>query len=255
MIRTLAEKALRNVRFRRRLPREFGATSMVVSPSCGLRYCRIDFRKVDPTLFRLAHEHVKPGDVVWDVGANAGLFTFASAAMAGAAGHVVAFEPDTDLVAMLRKSFLDQTALLPPITVIPVACGKAVEPRQFHLANRCRSTNHLAGYGSNQTGGTRETQTVMTVTLDWALSFFRPPNVLKIDVEGAEMEVLSGATKVLQEVRPIIICEVGDPSSTAVGNLLHGHGYRILDADNPDAERDLEAAPWNTLAIPKSRAS
>jgi FkbM family methyltransferase len=255
MIRKFIEAALRDVQFRRRLPREFGAASMVVSPSCGLRYCRLDFRKVDPTLFRLAKEYVKPGDVVWDVGANVGLFTFASAAMAGIAGHVVAFEPDTALVAMLRKSCRGQTAQLPPITVMPVACGKAVEPREFHLANRSRSTNHLHGYGSNQTGGTRETQTVMTITLDWAIPFFRPPNILKIDVEGAETEVLSGATRLLQEVRPIIICEVGERSSAAVGSLLHDHGYRLLDADNPADGSDLKNAPWNTLAIPRARAS
>ena len=253
-IRRFAEIALRNIKFRRRLPSEFGAASLVVSPSCGLRYCRINFRKVDPTLFRLAKEYVKSGDVVWDVGANAGLFTFAAAAMAGITGHVVAFEPDTDLVAMLRRSCYGQTAPLPPITVMPVACGKAVEPREFHLANRCRSTNHLAGYGSNQTGGTRETQTVMTVTLDWAITFFRPPNILKIDVEGAEMEVLCGAARLLQQVRPIIICEVGEPSSAFVGNLLRGHGYRLLDADNPVAAGDLKNAPWNTLAIPRERA-
>lgn len=255
MIRKFAEQLLRPVRFRRKLPREFGGTSMVVSPSCGLRYCRIDFRKVDPTLFRLAKEYVKSGDAIWDVGANAGLFTFASAALAGIAGQVVAFEPDTALVGMLRKSCRGQNAPLAPITVMPVACGKAVEPREFQLANRSRSTNHLTGYGSTQTGGTLEKQTVMTVTLDWAIPFFRPPNILKIDVEGAELEVLSGAERLLKEIRPIIICEVGKQSSTAVGNLLNDHAYRLLDADNPGNGRDLKIAPWNTLAIPIQRAT
>ena len=74
----------------------------MVSPSCGLRYLRWALGKVDPALFRWVEAYVKPGSVVWDVGANLGLFSFAAAARAGSDGAVVAFEPDTQLVAMIR---------------------------------------------------------------------------------------------------------------------------------------------------------
>ena len=219
MIRSLAESTLRSLTFRRRLPAKFGRSLIHVSPSCGLRYLRFDIGKVDPTLFRLAEKYVRPGSVVWDVGANAGLFTFASAAMAGPAGAVVAFEPDTELVSLLRRSCLAQPKTAAPVTVFPVACGKDLEPRTFHLARRSRSTNHLDGYGSSETGGIRSTQTVMAISLDWAAARFRRPEILKIDVEGAEMEVLRGSQQLLESVRPIIICEVSESNAMEVAGL------------------------------------
>ena len=134
--------------------------------------------------------------------------------------------------------------------MVPVACGRAVEPRTFHLANRSRAANYLEGYGSSQTGGSRSRQTVMAVSLDWALSHFPKPNLLKIDVECAECEVLAGAGELLASARPVVICEVSGANSAAVAGFFHSRGYRVADADRADTGEDLDAAPWNTLAIP-----
>jgi len=250
IFRSFAEKSLRHVAFRRRLPARFGRTPIIVSPSCGLRYLRPDISKVDPTLFALAERFANPGTVVWDVGANSGLFAFACAARSGQSGAVIAFEPDTQLVAMMRKSCALQPPASARVTVVPVACGRTLQPREFRLSVRSRSMNHLAGYGSTQTGGHSESQTVMCIPLDWALDFFPRPDVLKIDVEGAELEVLQGAEKVLQTARPAVICEVSSPMANDVATLLHKHRYRVTDADAPDDDRDQELAPWNTLAVP-----
>ena len=82
------------------------------------------------------------------------------------------------------------------------------------------------------------------------MDFFPRPAVLKIDVEGAELEVLHGAEKVLQTARPVVICEVSSPMARDVATLLHKHRYRVTDADAPDDDEDLDLAPWNTLAVP-----
>jgi hypothetical protein len=59
---------------------------------------------VDEALLRNAIELVRPGDVVWDIGANVGLFSFAAAAPAGSAGKIVSFEADVWLAVLLRRS-------------------------------------------------------------------------------------------------------------------------------------------------------
>lgn len=88
------EAATRSWILRRHLPENFGRTPIYVSPSSGLRYLFRRMAKVDPCLLAMAKTYVKPGMVVWDIGANVGLFSFASAWLAGSTGHVVAVEPD-----------------------------------------------------------------------------------------------------------------------------------------------------------------
>src|SRR5580704_3269634 len=92
--REFAERVSRGVVLRRRLPRHFHRLPLYVSPEAGLRFWRNDMQKVDPLLFRMVEELVKPGSVVWDVGANVGLFAFGAAALAGVHGFVLAIEPD-----------------------------------------------------------------------------------------------------------------------------------------------------------------
>jgi hypothetical protein len=81
-----------------------------------------------------------------------------------------------------------------------------------------------------------------------------PPHLIKIDVEGAELEVLSGQRETLERIRPIIICEVGAPNTDGVTELLRAAGYELLDADRPlqDGNAIMRAA-WNTVALPKEK--
>jgi hypothetical protein len=82
----------RGLVLRRHLPAEFNRLPIYVSPEAGLRYWRRRLEKVDPPLLRMVRELVKPGSVVWDVGANVGLFSLSAAALAGPSGSVLAIE-------------------------------------------------------------------------------------------------------------------------------------------------------------------
>lgn len=251
MIRKAAEKLTRGLRFPRKLPKEFGSNPIWVSPSAGLRYLLRPLAEIDPMLFRLAKEFVKAGDVVWDIGANVGLFTFSAASLAGKNGLVVALEPDTWLVQLLRRSARLQSGESAVVRVVPAAVAQSVDLRTFHIASRSRAANFLNGYGSTQTGGSAEEQIVITVSLDWLAERFPLPNVLKIDVEGAELEVLQGAESLLTKTRPTLLCEVSPEASPAVTKFLLGHGYRLYDGEVQDHQRrELEIAPWITVAIP-----
>lgn len=242
LIRSLVEAIAWPLVFRRRLA--FGAhrVPIVASPSAGLRYL-FKANCGHPELIDFAQAYVKPGAVVWDVGANMGVFSFAAAAVAGSTGRVVAFEPDTWLVLRLRESARIQPASSAPVRVVPCAVSAANGLREFTIARRARSSNHLTEYGHSQAGGAAETQTVPAISLDWALEFLPPPDVIKIDVEGAEEEVLRGAAKVLAR-GPTILCEVSGEASAAVTELLAG--YRLRDGESGEP---TSRATWSTIAV------
>jgi FkbM family methyltransferase len=224
---------------------------MYVSPECGLRFWRsiIGMRLQDDNLLRSARETVKAGNTVWDVGANLGLFSFAAAGLAGSGGHVYSFEPDTTLVALIRRSALLNPSSA-PVEVIPCAASNAISLASFHIAERSRATNHLDGFGSTQTGGIRESQTVFAVSLDWMAERIPPPDVLKIDVEGAELNVFRGAVRLLESKRPTLIFESSERSRVEVTSLLRNLGYTLYDCDSPiNDRRPLPQAVYNTLAI------
>ena len=248
-LRRLAERLTHRLVFKRRLPAAFGHVPLYVSTEGGLRYFR-RLASVDPLLLDLAAELVTPGAVVWDAGANVGLFTFAAAALAGPTGRVVAIEPDTLLVDLLRRSSQLEPARRAPVEVFPVALSDRVDLLHFNVAKRARSASHLDGCIATQTGGTRERQKVMSVTLDWLLERCPPPRVVKIDVEGAEARVLSGAARLLSEIRPLVLCEVFSENAAAITQTLRSAGYSLFDAaiERP-ARRPLERAAFNTLAI------
>jgi FkbM family methyltransferase len=251
MLRRMIEGVTRDWVIRRRLPADFLRASIHVTPSAGLRYLYRSMDHVDSVLLGLVKEFVKPGDVVWDVGANVGLFSFAAASLAGPEGHIVAFEPDAWLIQLLRRSALHQPARSAPVQVVPAAVASEVSIRTLCLANRSRAANYLAEFGTIQTGGAREEQSVVAVTLDWLLQSLPQPSVVKIDVEGAEMEVLEGATRLFEAVRPVVLCEVIPASERAVTTFLQAHGYQIFDGETKASDRQaLRTAPWSTLAIP-----
>ena len=250
--RTALEQFSRNRSFMRRLPAAFGRAPIVVSPDASLSYWKPLLRS---TLFDFALEFVKPGSVVWDVGANVGLLTIAAAQQSGAAGQIVAIEADMYLVGLLRRSAALQNETTAQIRVIPAAAYDSVGVASFHVARRGRTTNFLEGlHGSTQTGGVRETVNVVQITLDWLLMHMPKPDVLKIDVEGAESGVLRGGERLLATARPVVLCEANADSRAEVSAILSRHGYRFYDWDAPAHSKrvQMESACFNTLALPSS---
>ena len=249
-LRAAAERGTHPFVLRRRLPKPFDTALIYASSEGGLRYLRPSLNSVDPALLALAASVVRAGQVVWDIGANVGLFSLAAAVSAGPEGRVLAIEPDVTLVRLLRRS-ARMNRNCAPIDVLPAAVADQLTVAQFHVARRNRSTSHLHGFGTSQTGGIRATELVPTVTLDWLAGQFRPPDVLKIDVEAAEVGVLAGGSNVLRQL-PTIICEVARQNADIVGEMLRKIGYTLFDGDCAEAQRvAVPQAPPNTLAIGK----
>ncbi len=254
-LRRWAEHFSRGIVLRRRLPAEFRKLPIYVSPEAGLRYWRWDLRKVDAMLCRMAQELVTTGSIVWDVGANVGLFTFSAAALASPSGSVLAIEPDLWMAQLLTKSarrIQRNGTEAAPVAVLAAAVSEANGISQLQIAERARAANHLVETdGSSQSGGSRSLQQTVTLTLDFLLEHFPSPTVLKVDAEGAELKALRGASKLLRVVRPVIWCEVSPENAVSVGELLREAGYQIYAAAlPPDKRTPLQRASWDTLAVP-----
>src|ERR1043165_8291887 len=101
MLRRILERLSQRKTFKRRLPANFGHAAIYVSPDAGLKYWTTTLGKVDPLLLSTVEQIIAPGDCVWDIGANVGMFSFAAAVKAGEKGKVLAVEADTWLVDLL----------------------------------------------------------------------------------------------------------------------------------------------------------
>jgi FkbM family methyltransferase len=254
LFRRVAERISRDVVLRKRLPRRVGGSILYVSPDAALRFWLASLESVDPSLLDIAWELVRPGDVVWDVGANVGLFTFAAAGLSGDAGLVVAVEPDPFLVGLLRRSARQRPAGQARVEVVPAVVSDALGLRHLCIARRGRNSNYVEGAGRSQAGGERERQWTPSVTLDSLLGVFAPPTLLKVDVEGHELPVLAGGRRLLAEYRPTVLCEVGESDAGSFASVFEGLRYDFYDADVARESRTpLTKAAWNTLAVPRDR--
>jgi FkbM family methyltransferase len=234
--RRFAERLTRNWVLRRRLPSTLGRGVIYVTPGAGgLRFLKPSLRDADPVLFALVEEFVSASMTVWDVGANVGIFAFSSARRAGPNGFVLAVEPDLETVALLLESRRRMDRLR--CARVEVLSAAVLDGRhrflELSIAARARSSNALAGYGTTQMGGIRETRIVPAFTLDELLEVGPPPDLVKIDIEAAEAEAISAANRLLHDVRPTLIVEVSGQNAKRVGDLLREADYRVFDAEVP----------------------
>ncbi|HEX7155022.1 MAG TPA: FkbM family methyltransferase [Thermoanaerobaculia bacterium] len=166
--------------------------------------------------------HIKPGDVVYDIGANVGFFTLLAARLAGDGGHVYAFEPLPRNLTFLRRHLTLNR--LTNVTVLPLAVAAAPGVARFQEG----SNPSMGGLAPE---GTLEVETSSLDALD-----LRPPRFMKIDVEGAESEVLAGALRTLRTHRPVIhLSTHGWQQHEHCLAVLRGEGYRIeLERDGTE---------------------
>ncbi|NEZ65800.1 FkbM family methyltransferase [Leptolyngbyaceae cyanobacterium CCMR0082] len=252
MIRKLVERLSREKYFIRNLPSEFSRTPLFVSPDAQLKYLKPGVEGFDKELLNIVSEYISKGDVVWDIGSNVGVFAFAAASIAGRNGHVLAVEPDIWLANLLQKSARLHANQNLSVDVLPAAIADSCGIANFLVADRGRASNALAKTGGRcQMGGYREKNLVPMFSLDDLLKISAKPNFIKIDVEGAEVNVLQGAQEILSDVRPVIYCEVGVPYRAEITEIFRAADYKIFDSGLPQASRfDIEKCGFNTLAYP-----
>ena len=166
---------------------------------------------------------VRPGDVVYDAGANVGFYSLLSAVLVGPNGHVVAFEPLPRNLAYLRRHL--ELNAISNVTVIASALGRCPGRARF-LEDSSPSMGRLSTNGSLDVAVSSLDDLVSRATIPG-------PNVLKIDIEGGESDALIGAQAVLARCRPLVFLAThGATLHAGCCDLLWRHGYALRSLDN-----------------------
>lgn len=197
------------------LPRLLG-TRILRGPAAGLRFAGGDtigyiLGASEPAVQATLVAHLKPGSVLFDVGANTGFLTMLGCRLVGPAGQVHAFEPIDANIDTLRANLalngftnatVHQLALSDTSEEVLMASGKR------HI------TAAICGRGDIAVQATRCDELHLPA-----------PTVVKIDVEGAERSVLEGMRDTIAESRPVLVIEIHGDQREAVEEFLDDAGY------------------------------
>jgi FkbM family methyltransferase len=190
---------------------------------------------------------LSPGMTLYDVGANVGFISVIGARLVGPGGRVEAYEPVPENVRWLRHNVaLNEFT---QIFVHEIALGRSDGCTEFHLGDD-------SNWGSLVPNADRKTKIEVKVrSLDSVVEHGAPaPDVMKVDIEGGEVEMLSGSVNTLRKARPIIILDLHG-TNAAVADVLEpldydlhvfgGKGIRVRSAD------------WSAqiLGVPRERAT
>jgi FkbM family methyltransferase len=164
---------------------------------------------------------IRPDDIVYHLGAQAGLYSLLASRLIARQGAVYSFEPLTRNVQFLGQRIkLNQVT---SINVFELAIGETDGAPQFS-----DGPNPLQG-SPNERG----LRTVRVARLDTLFSegHLRPTKILKIDIEGGELQECLGTKKLLETHRPSVFLAIDAPSDYECCDLLRTLGYRIDEFD------------------------
>lgn len=181
---------------------------------------------------RLIRGLLQPGDIMWDVGAHHGFMTLCAARRVGATGQVHAFEPAARNQRLLRR----HVAWNGVRNVVIHPCALS-------------SFSGSAGFGGTGTsrtwrlGGGAETVPVCTATELVAAGACPAPGFIKIDVEGAEADVIEGARPILTDRVRLLVAVHSREADSRCTALLRDLGFDLI----PSRALELcRAGPWSS---------
>lgn len=175
----------------------------------------------------------RQGMVAYDVGAHVGFYTMMFARLSGKEGRVYAFEPNTINLNYLKTHI--EINSIENVTIFPIALG---QDRGYTFFNEGKdsSTGHMT---VNQTAVMVPTDSIDSLI---GKKLIEPPNIIKIDVEGAELDVLHGARAAVREYSPIIFIAIDNhDNKDYIYDFLKDMGY-VIDClnNNPYEIRALK---------------
>ena len=201
----------------------------------------------EPHILLWLKKWLHQGDVFWDVGANIGLTSLPASRIIGESGKIIAIEPSPANAALLKRHItLNKHENI--VTIIEAAvCDQDGGSITFSLIedglSPCNSLMFSGSVNGDAPKVSRDV-TVPAISLDGLLSKEgRSPNLVKIDVEGAELKVIRGATKLLSsQSAPVLVLAIHPfwletpEDCQEIVSLLKGWGYQIFNRDGENVE-------------------
>lgn len=236
LIKNLAYGTVEALTFGKGVNRSIGGEAFRF-PAKFSRYYESDY---EPETFRFFRKHVRSGETVFDIGGHIGLFAVMTARLVGEAGQVHSFEPTPFTRGVLQK-VVDLNGVSNIVEVrheaVSANSGRTVF---FDTGTEVSNANSLVRSELSQT----EIQIEMTSIDEYAATIGIEPDCVKIDVEGAELDVLIGGRRVFTERRPAVRLGLHPPFITAKGDTLDAiwdiiaeYGYSVeFDGQAMDRE-------------------
>ncbi len=197
------------------------------------RYNRLPYwyhtGRYEPHVSEFILGHLRPGDVLWDLGANAGYHALAGARAVGPDGFVLAIEPDPDTAAILREQLAlnrVESAAVIEAAVADRSGTMMLVVREYDRRGDSLEAVHTPGI--DNADGNRIP--VKVTTLDALAQRYPAPTLLKVDIEGAETLVLPAARAFFEgEHRPayVLLAYHGLDLREPCAAYLRAYGYHL----------------------------
>ena len=213
----------------------------------GLLNFRLGEFDTNCVLFRCVEKFLRPGDVVWDVGANVGTFTAYCSAPRFGVRAIESFEPNPGVWPVLRSLFAEQ----PRVHLHPFGLGAKDEQLELQLGG----DSSLASI--KRTSGSAGIVSVAIRHGDSAAAELNlpPPDLIKVDVEGFEAEVLAGLRQTIERRRPVIFFEHLFCTDEQIRAFVPAryHLRLLLDDGRITGDLALRELGHDTVLIPDER--
>jgi FkbM family methyltransferase len=206
----------------------------------------IAFGNLESAVQEAMVRHLGRGGVFYDIGANIGFFSLLAGHMCGLhEGHVYAFEAAPDNAEAIR--YHAALNVVPNVTVIEAAVAASAGRGRLQVVDD-QSWSKLEDFGEHPL--TEKVIEVELVAIDDLVreQRIKPPDLVKIDVEGAELAVLEGMRETIERYRPAIVCELHD-THREFAELMRSLGYRLINLEGT-IPVEAEGASAHALALP-----
>jgi FkbM family methyltransferase len=206
----------------------------------------------EPELQRTIQREVRPGMVVYDVGANIGYVSLLLARAVGPQGRVFSFEALPANLERIRANLaLNPQAM---VSAIGMAVIDGDRPVEF-LTHASGAMGKAAGSAGRKDETYGTIIQVPGISLDeFIYTQLNPlPQVVKIDIEGGEVLALPGMRRLLREARPLIFLELHGPEAArAAWDELTAASYHLFRMDNGAHIPSFETLDWKAYVVAKA---